>query len=293
MASKNNRATTSDVSYYYDVITNSYRSFWGEFFHPAIYENEHDDRVTALRKTHSRFIKDACLNPGDSFIDLGCGIGGLTCYVAQKCRCRGVGITISKYQIAQAKKLARVWQAGSTEFRLLDIIAVEQLGEKFDAAFLVDVGCHLPDKALAMKKIAAVLKPGGRLVIADWLQKEHPNALERELLLEPFNRYWHFPSMESLAGYKKIIRKAGMRVVQAEDVSIKTRKNWEFFYDLAVREVGKMDIEQVIRYVANPAVLRSPRRALATAKNQFYANSFTKLCFDAGVFRYGYIVCEK
>ena len=45
----------SMVSTYYDVITQQYPQFWGEFFHPAIFENPNDVIKTALLKTNRRF----------------------------------------------------------------------------------------------------------------------------------------------------------------------------------------------------------------------------------------------
>ena len=54
-----------------------------------------------------------------------------------------------------------------------------------------------------------------------------------------------------------------------------------------------MDLQTMISYIKNPEVFKNASRSLAIAKNQFRGALFTKLCHDAGVFRYGYFVLEK
>lgn len=281
------------VSFYYDVITEPYRQFWGDFFHPAIFENANYDIKTALFKTHKRFIQDSKLTPNDISIDLGCGIGSLSCFIAANVGCKVLGITISEFQLKQAKKLAKEKGINNVVFKNLDIMDIDKLENQFDAAFLIDVGCHLPDKEKALRNIFKILNKGGRLVIADWLQRDSLNSVEKELLIEPFNKYWNFPYMESLEGYKKLFKKLHFKIIKAYDVSEQTKKNWNMLYNIALREIKDMNLQKVISYLKNPLILKNIKKSIQVANNQLYANLFTKICFDAGVFKYGYFVLEK
>lgn len=282
----------SMVSSYYATITEPYRQFWGDYFHPAIFENPEDDLDTALLKTHKLFMQDSKLNPDKIAIDLGCGIGSLSKYIAYDVGCKVIGINISDYQLKIARKMVKN-NGKNINFMRLDIMDVDLIEKNFDAAFLIDVGCHLPDKEKALKKIYKVLNKGGRIVIADWIQKERLNSFEKELLIEPFNNYWNFPYMESMKGYKKIFKKIGYKTIKAEDVSEKTKKNWDMFYDVALNEINDMNTEKLLSYIKNPQILKQGPKALKIAKNQFYANVFAKISFEAGVFKYGYFVGEK
>lgn len=279
------------VSSYYNVVTEPYRQFWGDFFHPAIFENPNEDIKTSLLKTHKRFIQDSKLKPDDIAIDLGCGIGSLSCFISTNVGCKVIGINISNFQLKKARKLAK--GVNNVVFKNLDIMDVNRLKKNFDAAFLVDVGCHLPDKEKALRNIFEILNKGGRLVIADWLQKHSLNSFEKELLIEPFNKYWNFPYMNSLENYKKFFKKIGFKIIRAEDVSEQTKKNWDMFYDIALREIRNMNFKKMVSYIKNPLILKQGKKSIRIAKNQFYANVFTKLCFEAGVFKYGYLVGEK
>lgn len=281
------------VSSYYAVVTEPYRQFWGDFFHPAIFENQNDDIKTALLRTHKRFIQDSKLNRGDIAIDLGCGIGSLSCFIATNVGCNVIGVNISDFQLKKARKLAEDEGAHNVVFKNLDIMEVQRLENKFDAAFLIDVGCHLPSKEKALRNIFEILNKGGRLVITDWLQKDSLNFFEKELLIEPFDKYWNLPYMESFGGYKKLFKKIGFKIIKADDVSTQTKKNWDMFYNIALREIKDMNFKKMISYIKNPSILKQGKKSIQIAKNQFYANIFTKLCFDAGVFKYGYFVLEK
>jgi len=281
------------VSLYYSVITEPYRRLWGDYFHPAIYENPEDSLETALEKTHRRFIRDSHIQSGGSALDLGCGIGSFSCLLAESANCQVVGVNICDFQLRKARALAKNKALENVVFENLEIMDVARLQKKFDAAFLIDVGCHLYDKEKALAKVYEVLRERGRLVIADWLERDHLNSFEKELLIDPMNRYWNFPYMESLGGYERFLKRIGFKIILAEDVSEQTRKNWERFYKIALDEVGTMSIKKLISYVANPSVIRHAKKSVQLAKNQFYANVFTKVCFEAGVFRYGYLVVEK
>jgi len=277
---------------YYDVITEPYRQFWGEYFHPAFFEAG-DTLQSALEKTHSLFISDSKLEQGGSALDLGSGIGSFSFYIAKHAGAKVIGVNFSRFQLKKAREQAKKQGYANVEFIESDIMKFTEPGNCFDAAFLIDVGCHLPDKAKAVKNIYNLLKPGGRLIIADWLQKDNPTAYEKELLLEPFNELWNYPYMESLAGYKKIFDEVGFKAIKTLDVSEATKPNWELFYNIAISEVKTMDWKKMLRYIANPTILRQGSKFIEATKKQFYANLFSKAAFDAEVFRYGYFVVEK
>jgi len=61
-------------------------------------------------------------------------------------------------------------------------------------------------------------------------------------------------------------------------------------YEMAIKEINNSNPVKWIAGTKNPSILKNGRGALQTAFNQFYGNILTKVCFDAGVFRYGYFV---
>lgn len=128
-----------------------------------------------LRALWRRTIELARLQPGEQALDVGCGTGTLVLAVARRIGTSGrvVGIDPSAQQIARARaKAARV--DAPIAFQ---IAVIEQLpfpDQTFDAVFSTLMMHHLPAplKQQGLAEIARVLKPGGRLVIADFKRKQ-------------------------------------------------------------------------------------------------------------------------
>jgi ArsR family transcriptional regulator len=67
----------------------------------------------------------------------------------------------------------RLRDAGNVEVRRGELEALPIADAELDAATLLLVLHHLPDPAAALAETSRVLRPGGRLVIADMLPHEH------------------------------------------------------------------------------------------------------------------------
>jgi ubiquinone/menaquinone biosynthesis C-methylase UbiE len=128
-----------------------------------------------LRALWRRTLELARLQPGEQALDVGCGTGTLALAAARRVGASGhvVGIDPGPQQIARARaKSAQVH--APIEFQ---IAVIEQLpfpNQTFDVVFSTLMMHHLPApvKRQGLAEIARVLKPGGRLVIGDFVRKQ-------------------------------------------------------------------------------------------------------------------------
>ena len=127
------------------------------------------------RELRQRTVTLAQLHLGDQVLDVGCGTGTLAMEV--QCRVgstgRVVGIDPGGEQIARARAKAARHDV-PIEFQ---IGVIEQLAfpdQTFDVVLSTLMMHHLPKslKVQGLVEIARVLKPGGRLVIADFTRKQ-------------------------------------------------------------------------------------------------------------------------
>lgn len=128
-----------------------------------------------LREMRQRTINIARIRPGEAVLDVGCGTGTLA-ISAQKCvgsTGRVVGIDPGSQPIVVARaKVARHRLPIEFQNGVIEQLAFPD--QTFDVVFSTLMMHHLPKplKQQGLSEIARVLKPGGRLVIADFKPKK-------------------------------------------------------------------------------------------------------------------------
>jgi len=139
----------------------------GWFFDTCVFRGQ----GRALRQ---RTVTLARIQPGDQVLDVGCGTGTLALEVQQRVGATGriVGIDPGSAQIARAcAKAARRHVSVAFQIGVIEQLAFPD--QTFDVVLSTLMMHHLPAslKAQGLAEIARVLKPGGRLVIADFTRK--------------------------------------------------------------------------------------------------------------------------
>jgi ubiquinone/menaquinone biosynthesis C-methylase UbiE len=128
-----------------------------------------------MRKLRQRTATLARIQPGDAVLDVGCGTGTLALEVARRVGQEGrvAGVDPGTEQIARASSKAARRHA-PIEFQVGVIERLPFPDQTFDVVLSTLMMHHLPAplKRQGLAEIARVLKPGGRLVIADFKRKQ-------------------------------------------------------------------------------------------------------------------------
>ena len=277
---------------YYDFVTGLYQQFYGDDFH-LCYQEPGETRESAQRRMSTMFIADSGILPAGRAVDLGGGVASLSIALARDKGCRVTCVNINDHQLGIARQRAR--KAGvDIEFEKQDIMQL-RLDKVFDAAFLIDVDSHLPDKSAALDRVAAILRPGGRLVITAWLQREHAAALEKEFFIRVMNRCVGLSHLATFSEYEKLFAKKGFRTIRFEDGTAKLA----FFMDTLYREQLELarsgaSFETLAGAVRNLSLLKTLARGdvYHAIDEAFRGILYLKLCYDASLFKFGYFVVE-
>ena len=99
----------------------------------------------------------------------------------------------------------------------------------FDVVWGCESGEHMPDKAKYVQEMARVLKPGGKMVIATWCQRDNSTqsfTAEEEKSLDFLYSEWTHPYFISIKDYADLLHGNGMKAVETDDWWKNTIASW-------------------------------------------------------------------
>ncbi len=102
-------------------------------------------------------------------LDIGCGRGGFASWLARHSPSPAavVGCDFSPVAVDKASSFAAAAALGNVRFEVADIQRLDQFADAtFDTVFSCETIEHVPDPPLAVRQLARVLKPGGRLFLS-------------------------------------------------------------------------------------------------------------------------------
>ncbi len=214
----------------YDAWTNDriVENLWGEHIHLGYYNLEERQngaykkdfvgaKVDLINKLIEwsgliRSIESGFFNTTSHMVlDVGCGIGGTSRYLASKFgeKTLVIGITISPAQVMRATQLAKEQKIENVQFYVMDAMDMAFHDECFDVVWGCESGEHMPDKGRYIKEMIRVLKPGGRLIVATWCQRDEagaPLTVKEQSKLEYLYNHWSHPPFVSINEYYWIMK---------------------------------------------------------------------------------------
>jgi ubiquinone/menaquinone biosynthesis C-methylase UbiE len=123
------------------------------------FDQLHSGGIVATRENAER----ARIQAGMYVLDVGCGLGGASRYLAAECGCRVAAIDLTPNFIEVARILtARSGLADRVEFRQANALALPFQDSTFDHVWSYAVTMNIADKEGLGREVARVLKPGGR-----------------------------------------------------------------------------------------------------------------------------------
>ncbi|KAF7549970.1 hypothetical protein G7Z17_g6041 [Cylindrodendrum hubeiense] len=194
------------IKLHYDLASDYYLSLWGEHIHHGYWPTEESQATLTKEEAQTNLIQlllDISKSPPNSAVlDVGCGVGGTSRYLASKYGCTVTGITISSKQVEIANRLTKAAaegdgtidptstdtpgtpdsegfiQLGLGKVRFIELDAEKMAGffdgqeGTFGTVWISEALSHFPNKALFFENAKRVLQSGGKLVLADWFKAE-------------------------------------------------------------------------------------------------------------------------
>ncbi|MGB7844268.1 MAG: class I SAM-dependent methyltransferase [Candidatus Acidiferrum sp.] len=209
---------------HYDVVSPYYYSLWGEHIHHGYWIRGDESKETAQTQLIEHLVCLAGVEPGARVLDIGCGFGGSSLYLARNHGAIPTGITISPVQVEMATRAA-IKADLNAKFLLMDAEAMH-FSQPFDLLWSVESISHYQDARKFFASAAKLLKPGGTFALTDWFRKENLSPGEKKKFIEPIEKGM-FVELHEMDEYAESLISNGLQIVHRQVLNPNCAKTWD------------------------------------------------------------------
>lgn len=233
-------ALQQQIQQFYDASSSLWEQIWGEHMHHGYYGAEgkiKKDRRQAQIDLIEELLQWSGVQQAENILDVGCGIGGSSLYLAKKFNAKVTGITLSPVQASRAAERATEALLNTqASFQVADAQNMPFADNSFDLVWSLESGEHMPDKTKFMQECYRVLKPGGKFIMVTWCHRSTENealTIDEKQHLADIYRVYCLPYVISLPEYAEIARNLPLQNIATADWSKAVAPFWDVVIDSA------------------------------------------------------------
>ena len=214
---------------HYDVVSPYYRSLWGEHLHHGYWIRGDESKETAQLQLIEHLAQLANVKPGSDVLDIGCGLGASSLYLARNYNAAVTGITISPVQVDMATK-ALANERLDAKFLLMDAEAMH-FQKQFDLLWSVESISHYQRREEFFASAAKLLRPGGLFAITDWFKKENLTRAETRKFIDPIEKGM-LVELQIMDDYEHFLTSNGLQIMHRAILNKNCAKTWDLCLDI-------------------------------------------------------------
>ncbi len=206
---------------------------WGYWPDPAAADpSSPADYAVAAERLSLELIELAGIAPGMRVLDAGCGFGGTLALLNDRIPDLDLtGLNIDARQLARAVQMAAGRPGRPPAFVAADACRLPFADASFDRVMAVECIFHFPSRAAFLQEVWRVLRPGGALVLSDFVPAPVFAPAGRALklpLLKRFNMLGECDTSCTAAQYRRLAEEAGLSLAVLRDVTRNTLPTYPF-----------------------------------------------------------------
>jgi tocopherol O-methyltransferase len=217
---------TQEIIDYYKYCEVDYSIVWHlknhMSMHYGYWEPETKRLRDALHLMNQKLAEYAEITPSDHVCDAGCGVGGSAVFLAKTFGCRVHGITLSENQVLTSRENAsRQGVEHQVAFSQRNYLDTQFPSETFDIVWAIESVCYAGDKEDFLAEAYRILKPGGRLAIADFFREKIEPRTEDDILMRRWVKSWAIPDYAVTVEFEEKMRRVGFEDHHIRDITPK------------------------------------------------------------------------
>jgi tocopherol O-methyltransferase len=271
---------------YYNQCHVDYKILWWSHrnlcIHFGYFDSEHNSHSEALPNMNRFLATRIGVTDEDDVLDAGCGVGGSSIWLAENRGARACGINIQPLHLQLAREEARA--------RGLDhLVRFEERNycdtgfedASFDVVWALESVCHCDDKLAFINEAYRVLRPGGRVMVADFFQLEADLDEDEDRRMRLWLDGWALPHLAHVDQFCEGLEDAGFADVSVDDITTNVMRSSRRIYKAS----------RIILPLSKPLELLGVRTKRQTANVVASRHQYTTIC--DGLWGYAVFTASK
>jgi tocopherol O-methyltransferase len=243
---------------YYDHVSPYYQTFWGEHIHHGYWIRGDETKEKAQIQLIEHLAQAAGIRQGCRILDVGCGLGGSSIYLAKNYKAEVTGITISPVQVEMARKAAANEGVNAT-FLLMNAESL-RFDELFDVVWSVESISHYQEISQFFSSAARSLKPDGVMAMTDWFKKENLEQRACKEFISPIEKSM-LVELHTMKDYEGWMGENGLHITKSEILNKNCAKTWDVCLDIikdkAFWKLATQNGEELVNFLRGFRAMRA------------------------------------
>ncbi len=267
------------IKKYYTQTQFEYNLIWNwrlnstPALHFGYYDEKASNHAQAVFRANEVLAAFGGIPKGGTLVDAGCGLGNSAIWLAKNYDVNVIGITIVPKQVDTILKDLERNPLPNMQVMLADYLHMPFENSSVDIVWAMESVCHARNKEDFYKEAFRVLKPGGKILMAEYIRNCRPMPAAKEQLLDEVFQSWAIPDLDTIAEHENHAKNAGFKVFRSKDVTNNVLPSYRNLRAVCKRYSGLSSFLHTIRVISavrHKNMLSSLKQADALEGEVFY-----------------------
>jgi ubiquinone/menaquinone biosynthesis C-methylase UbiE len=235
---------------------------WSRDLHWGYWETPNSPDVTVSGYAHAmqgltrQHLLQVEIRSGQRIVDVGCGLGGTISLLNDEHQgLQLIGLNIDERQLAVAREKVRVREGSENTIEFIHGDACCLPFEDHSVDIILSIECifHFSSRESYLAEVKRVLRPGGRLVVSDFVAKAWSIPFVIGLYLphqQGVKRSYGDSGLPATPGvYRRLARRSGLTLRDVNDVTAHTMPNYQVLPRLVEGSPVEQDFRIGVRFL--------------------------------------------